>query len=138
ENDTSTASDVTIDRVRFTARTVRALVKGSQELFMDSPNIGQIIDTALSQSMGLEMDRVALVGSGVAPEPQGIYGASNVLTAAVGGTPQNYDFVSRAVEAVRTQNFNPNAMIAHPRTYGTLDRLKDGQNQPLTPPRSFA
>lgn len=137
ENAASTASDVTIDRVTFTARTVRALLKGSQELFMDSPNIGDIVQTALVRSMGVEMDRVALVGSGVAPEPQGIYLASDVQTQNNAGGTSTYSMISQAVQKVRTENFEPNAMIAHPRTYGVLDRLVDSQLQPLMPPKSF-
>lgn len=143
ENNAFSASDVTLGAVELTARTVGCMVKGSEELFMDSPNIGDIVEESIRGAMGKEMDRVALVGSGVAPEPGGIMKSgltanTNVQTQAWGGTPTDYLNFSRMVQKVREANFEPNAAVWHPRDLGTLDRLRDTTGQPLVPPKSFA
>ena len=41
------------------------------------------------------------------------------------------------MQAVREDNHEPTALIAHPRTFGELHRLKDTTNQPLAPLKSF-
>ena len=143
ENSAFTASDVTLGQLSFTARTVGCMIKGSEELWTDSPNIGQIVETSIAGAMALEMDRVALVGSGVAPEPGGIMKSgttanTDVQTQVCGGTPTTYEFYSRMVEKVRTANFEPNAAVWNARDLGTLDRLVDTTGQPKMPPKSFA
>lgn len=137
ENAALSSSDTTLERVQFTARTLGTVIKLSRELWEDSPNISNVINRGLSRAMALEMDRVALVGSGSAPEPQGIWNSSNVQTYSASSTA-TYSMVSQAVEKVRIANHEPNAMIARPQSYGTIDRLIDSQNQPLRPPPSYA
>lgn len=137
ENNAFSASDVTLDAVTLTANTLGVLVKMSEELAMDSPNIGQIVEKAIRGAMGVKLDAAALVGSGAAPEPQGIYGASDVQTQVVGGVPTDFAFFSLMVQKVRVANHEPNAAIWNPRDLGTLDRLVDTTGQPKRPPESF-
>lgn len=140
ENAAHTASDVTTEPLTFTAKTLIASVKMSVELSEDSPNASQIIEDTLASSLALELDRVALIGSGTDPEPQGIFGATNVQTVdlgANGAAITDYDPFSDAYQKVLEANGVPGAVIFAPRTWGTLDKLKDTTNQPLQPPMSF-
>ena len=141
ENAEITSADLTLGRVRFQARKVAALIKMSIELFEDSPNIGDIIQQALVQAAALELDRVALVGDGSNNQPTGIFrnaSQNDMEMYALDAVFPNYDGISRIVQAIRTRNHEPNAMIWHPRTAGDADRLKDGDLQPLQPPPSVA
>ena len=66
-----TAADMTFDRVSFTARTLVRLIQLSVELFEDAdPSSEGIIARSFAAQMALELDRVALLGSGTAPEPR--------------------------------------------------------------------
>ena len=142
ENAQATASDMTLEGVTFTARTLISIVKASVELVEDAEQIDDTIETALSEALALEVDRAALRGSGTPPEPRGIRNQTGVSIdsatfGANGAAPTSYDFLSNAVQTIRAANGEPNAVIFAPRTAGELDRLKDTTNQPLRPPSSF-
>lgn len=138
ENNSFSPYDLTLGRVRLTAKTVGTIIPLSEELYQDAANISDVLNMAIAGGLAAELDRVGLHGSGSGAEPQGIYGASGINTYDLSAVPSSYDFVSFAVDKVREDNHEPNAMIAHPRTYGQLDRLKEATtNSPLTPPRSY-
>ena len=59
-------------------------MKISRELLEDSINIGDILTGALANALALELDRVALLGSGTAPEPRGIFNTSGILSQSQG------------------------------------------------------
>lgn len=140
ENAAITASDMVLDSVVFTARTLLALVKGSVELFEDAQGIDGVIENAMAQALALELDRAALRGSGTAPEPRGIRNQSGVTIQSTGanGLAAAWAAFSTALETVRTNNGDPTAIIMAPRVAGSLDRLVDTTNQPLQPPPSVA
>lgn len=140
ENAHGTFSDMTFDAINFEARTLMALVKVSVELLEDAQNIDTVIYNALSQALALEVDRVALYGSGVGVEPLGLKNAAGIQTISMGANGAvltGYDKFSEAVQAIREQNGEPNSVIYAPRTAGQIDRLKDSTGQPLTPLESF-
>ncbi|MGE0733734.1 MAG: phage major capsid protein [Alphaproteobacteria bacterium] len=138
ENAAASFSDMTLERVQLSCETVMAAIRLSNELFDDAPNIGQVIESSLSQAMALEMDRVCLEGSGTSPEPCGIYNAAGTLDIDnAEAALTDYDQFSRAVEQIRTQHHEPNAILLHPQTLGRLDRLKDTTDQPLQAPPSW-
>ncbi|HUG47981.1 MAG TPA: phage major capsid protein [Candidatus Limnocylindria bacterium] len=141
ENAAATVSDMTLEQVELTARTLIGYVKSSVELIEDSaPGVDDIIENALASALALELDRAALRGSGTPPEPQGVRNATGVTLQSQGtngAALTSYDALSTAVQTVQANNFEPNAVIYSPRTAGTLDRLKDTTNQPLRPPPSF-
>jgi len=140
ENSSHSASDVSTESLVFTAHTLISSVKMSVELSEDSPNASQVIEDTLSESLALELDRVALVGSGTDPEPQGLFGATNVQTVSMGtngAALTDYDPFSDAYQKVLEANGTPNAAIFAPRTFGDIDKLKDTTNQPLQPPMSY-
>lgn len=141
ENAALAASDMTLEQVELTARTLGAYVKSSVELIEDSaPGIEDVIENAMASALALELDRAALRGSGTPPEPRGVRNTTGVAIqsqGANGAALTSYDALSTAVQTVRANNFEPNAIIYSPRTAGALDRLKDTTNQPLRPPASF-
>jgi HK97 family phage major capsid protein len=65
-----TAADLTFGSLTFTAQTLVRLVTISAELYEDAdPSAGGVVANAFAQQMAREIDRVALLGSGTAPEP---------------------------------------------------------------------
>jgi HK97 family phage major capsid protein len=145
ENAAGTATDIGTGRFQLRAKTLMALVKSSVELIEDAPNAGALIQNAISQALALELDRAALRGAGVS-EPLGIRHWSSLgssfgaqYTGSIGSP--NYDDFSNAAEDILSAN-GPEAtalsVIYSPRTWGTLDRLKDGESKTLIPPPSFS
>lgn len=126
-----TASDVTLDRVRFTARTLPVLVKVTRELAEDAPNLGDVVKRAIGGAIGVEVTRVALRGSGTAPEPRGIRNQTGVTLTALGanGGPATHDVLIDEAKNVQLGNVTPNALIWHPRTSAALAKTKDTTNQ---------
>ena len=141
ENQDITESNATFDTVRLEAKVLGALVRISIEAVEDATNLSDILNRSFANALALELDRVLLLGSGVGPEPQGVYSTPgvNILTMGDDGAAlTDYDPFSRAVELVRTANGEPNAVIFSARTAGELDRLKSAVDaQPLQPPQSF-
>ncbi|WP_307677738.1 phage major capsid protein [Streptomyces sp. V4I2] len=143
ENALITDADLTFDAVTFTARSLARLVKLSRELFEDAdPSAGDIIAHAFAAQLALELDRVALRGTGTAPEPRGVLNQSGITTTthgANGAAIANYDFHLDAVGTVRNNNFEPNAQIQAPRTETSLSKLKEATtNAYLIPPAALA
>jgi HK97 family phage major capsid protein len=139
ENAAITAADMTFDAVTFTARTLVRLVTLSVELFEDAdPSSEDVIARSFAAQVALELDRVALRGTGTAPEPRGVLNQSGVtLTThgANGAVIANYDFWLDAVGAVRAANFEPNAHIQAPRSSTSLSKLKEATtNAYMAPP----
>lgn len=139
ENAAITDADMTFDSVTFTARTLVRLVKLSVELFEDAdPSSEDVIARAFASQLALELDRVALRGSGTPPEPRGILNTSGVTVTthgANGGNLTNYDWLIDAAGAVLANNFEPNAHIVAPRSVTSLAKLKEATtNAYLTPP----
>jgi len=139
ENAQASASDMTLEAVTFTVRTLISIVKASVELVEDADQIDDTIESALASALSLELDRVSLRGSGTAPEPRGIRNQTGVTIQSLGanGATPTYANFSTAVQTVRENNGEPNAAIIAPRTAGTLDRLVDSTGQPLRAPTSY-
>ena len=135
ENADIQETDLLLERVTFTARTLPVLIKLSVELSEDSINVDQMIERELSAQLALELDRAALLGSGTPPEPKGIQNQTGVgLTSFGGGVPADYDHVVDAIGRVWGYNHEPNARIANAKYFTMLAKLKDQQDQPLRAP----
>jgi HK97 family phage major capsid protein len=142
ENAAITDQDMTFDSVTFTARTMVRLIKLSLELFEDSdPSAEDVIARSFAGQVALELDRVALRGSGTPPEPQGVrnqtgvtittHGANGALIA----TATAYDWHLDARGVVTGNNFTPNAHIQAPRTSTSLSKLREATTSAyLAPP----
>ncbi|MFF0501621.1 phage major capsid protein [Nocardia aobensis] len=142
ENAPVPEADLTFGALTLTARSLTRLVRISRELLEDaSPAVSDIIARSFAAQLALEIDRVALRGSGTAPEPRGVLNTTGVTVTAHGtnGTSVNsagmgYDFLLDAVNVVRSANFEPTAIIAAPRALTSLGKLKDTQGNYLTAP----
>ena len=139
ENATITAADMVFDRVSFQARTLVRTILLSVELFEDAdPSSEDVIARSFAGQMAVELDRVALLGSGTAPEPRGVLNQSGVTLTdhgAAGTAISNYDWWLDAIGAVRAAGFEPNAHIQAPRSSTSLSKLKEATtNAYLTPP----
>lgn len=131
-------SDLEFERITFRPKTLLIGVRSSRELFEDAQGLGETIEQAMAEANALELDRVALLGTGAAAQPLGVLNDPDIQTVATVGTPTDFDDVSLAVQGCRNFNEEPNALLWSPRTAGTYDRLKDTTNQPLRPPESYA
>jgi HK97 family phage major capsid protein len=129
ENATITAADMVFDRVTFTARTLVRLITLSVELFEDAdPSSEDVIANAFAGQMAVELDRVALLGTGTPPEPRGVLNQSGITSTAhgaAGSVITNYDWWLDAIGAVRAAGFEPNAHIQAPRSSTSLSKLKE-------------
>ncbi|TYR66168.1 MULTISPECIES: phage major capsid protein [Streptomyces] len=142
ENAAIAEGDLTLDAVTLTARSMAFLVKMSRELIEDSdPSIVGVVERDLAAQVALELDRVALRGTGTAPQPRGVlnqtgvtvttHGANGALIAADGF---NYDALIDAQAAIRAFNHEPTGVITAPRTEQGLAKLKDAEGRYLQPP----
>ncbi|MBA7515154.1 hypothetical protein ES705_07201 [subsurface metagenome] len=140
ENEEITEGNFTIAPVTLKAMTVGCYIKSSIELLSDAPNAAAVIQKAMSESIALKIDLSVLTGDGV-NAPRGISNSDgrNIISMGVNGAaPTSYDEFSNGVQDILENNGEPNAVIYSPRTYGTLDRLKETTTaNPLTPPQSF-
>ena len=129
ENATITASDLTFGARQLQTYTAAALVKTSRELWEDSPNLfAQQLDSWLSQTMAVQIDKWGIQGSGSA-EPLGLINRSEISSTGVGGAVAWSD-VSGAVTSIRNSNHEPNAWIAYPEVHDDLmtSQTGDGTN----------
>jgi HK97 family phage major capsid protein len=139
ENATITAADMVFDRVTFTARTLVRTILLSVELFEDAdPSSEDVIANSFAGQMAVELDRVALLGTGTPPEPRGVLNQSGITSTAHGanGTViSNFDWWLDAIGAVRAAGFEPNAHIQAPRSSTSLSKLKEATtNAYMAPP----
>jgi len=141
EHGAITESDWALEPINLKAVTLGVLVRSSLELLEDAKNAGSALEASMAAAIALELDRVALLGSGTG-EPRGLDHCDdvNLISMGVNGaTLTDYDDFSNAVEDVADHNGIAGAVIMAPRTFYTLDRIKEGTtNAPLKPPQSYA
>ena len=81
---------------------VGCLVRVSRALLEDAPNSGNVIESQIGAALGLEIDRVSLLGNGV-NSPKGLDHCSDINLynmGANGALLTNYDPFSYAVQYV--------------------------------------
>jgi HK97 family phage major capsid protein len=142
ENAAAAESDPTFEKVEFTARSLACLVKCSRELLEDSVNIEDAVLNAFAQSMALELDRVGLFGTGVAPQPRGVFNTTNVGEVSMGANGAQLTNYAKLLDALYELDIDnaaePTAQIMHPRTSRVIDGFADTTGQPLNPPKRLA
>lgn len=127
EGDTINESNLTFDSVTLKAHTLPCLVKFSMEMFEDVDNIDNIVEAAVAKAFGLELDRVALKGSGVDPEPKGILNQTGVtLISATDTGEATWDALVNGVAAVKGNNFDPNGQIYSVNTEKVVGTQREG------------
>lgn len=143
ENAAITPSDMTLEGITLTARTLTSLVTASRELIEDAPNAEQALMDAFAAQLALSLDLASLYGSGTPPEPRGVKNATGVTLTANGtdGTAigtLKYNVIADAIGVLWAQNEEPTGAILAPRTELGLGKLTDSTTQPLQPPPMVA
>ncbi|MFT3963715.1 phage major capsid protein [Propionivibrio sp.] len=135
-------SSPTFGAVTFIARSLACMVKISRELLEDSLNIDTALMTAFAGAMAGELDRVALFGSGEAPEPRGLCNTAGILGVSMGengAAITNYAPMLDALFEVENANASaPTAWVMAPRTSRVLNGLTDSTGQPLNAPEAVS
>jgi len=144
ENVLQTTGDMTFGSATLRARTIRVAIPVSEELLADAPNAPAAIQNAIQSSMALALDKAILFGSatGTGEEPIGIRNLTGVAEQSSVGALTNYDPFLTAVENCRTNDARGQlSLVAHPRTYADLWRLKTGitsDQSTLVPPPVYS
>lgn len=146
ENAALASSDPTFGAVTLSARTAVALVRMSLELAQDSENIEQILETTLTGALAGAIDSAGLNGvtadSGAAPT--GVFNAASINKVTAIGAPSTWDFIVDGIAELLFDNVsldNVGALIAHPRLWKVMRKLKTGltsDNTPLVAPPEVA
>jgi predicted phage gp36 major capsid-like protein len=114
ENGAVAEADPTFERETLTPRSLTMLLKVSRELLEDAYDIENVLADALTGATATEIDRVAIEGTGTAPQPRGILNVPSVAafsptaTQLTGWWPMVYE-----VMRLRGRFFpvEPNAMM---------------------------
>lgn len=138
ENAAVTESDPTFAALTFQARSLAVLVKVSFELLQDSVNIDQALMSAFAQAMALQLDGVALTGTGTAPQPRGIWNTTNVNALTPDAAIDYGDLLDAVLKLKQANSADPTAVILNPADWRILAGLTDSTGQPLTPPPAIA
>ena len=125
EDESLVADDAVFDSISLSPRTVGALTTLSRKLLLQSSPAAEIV-TRMSIALGLakELDRVALAGSGVDPEPTGILNTSligDVSHGTNGGAPTWATMVQLETEvAIDDVPFTRTGYVTSPKAAGKL------------------
>jgi HK97 family phage major capsid protein len=148
ENAQISESGPTFDQITWQAQSLPCLVRASNELLMDTKvDMHSVIVNTMTKAIALELDRVALRGSGSAPEPKGIRNVAGVTVTPLGtngvtptasASANTWDAVQVAARGIRQANFEPSAILANARTVSEFAGLKDTQGRYLVPPSDLA
>lgn len=144
ENDAVAISDPSFEGVVLQPRSLAVLVKVSRELIDDASNLSEALMQAFAGAMAAELDRVALEGTGVAPEPRGLFHTSATVdvlidNAANGAIMTNFSPLLDLLMALQTFNAPaPTAMIMHPRTARTFNGWTTSFSEPISFPPAIA
>jgi HK97 family phage major capsid protein len=129
-------SDPAFEGLVFVPRSLAVHFKVSRELLEDSVNIEQALEASLRGALSVELDRVALEGTGTPPEPKGISPTTNVGAVAVTAAITSYDKILDGIYEILVDNAAmPTAMVMHPRTAIALAKLKEGVASSINPVR---
>lgn len=106
-------------------------------------NIADMLEASLVRSFAVEIDRVALYGTGTPPQPRGLRTTTNVNEVSMGVNGlalTSYDQILDLLALIWADNVpDVNAAIMAPRTLATLSKLKEATtNAPLAPPPVIA
>ena len=132
------ASDAVFSQVKLDAQDLSVEVVASRELVQDSSNLEAILMRSFIQTFAVELDRVALVGSGTGAEPEGVLNATGVAEIDVAGTMTRYQSLVALRRNVQQANSNPTAWVMSHATQSELAGLEDTTNQPLQAPTYYS
>lgn len=113
EGGAPTESAQTFGQVPLTPKTVGAFTDFTRRMLLQAtPDIESIVRADLAGIIGVEMDRVAIAGSGLSNEPLGILNASGIGSVAIGtdGGAINWTHVLQLEEAIANANADDGAL----------------------------
>lgn len=113
ENGAVTESGQTFGQVPLTPKTVGAFTDFSRRMLKQStPDIESIVRADLAALIAVEVDRVAIAGTGASNQPTGILGTSGLASVAIGtnGGPITWTHILQLEEALATANADTGAM----------------------------
>lgn len=137
ENESITESEIVLGSRKYIPTTRVCLIRAPIELVEDSANFNALVDQVLAASFAVELDRLALYGTGVGQQ-LGVFNTDGVHEIN-GATFTTWGPFSRAMQAVRSSNYEPGAFITSPGVLGAIDGLVEGggSSQPLRRPPSL-
>lgn len=137
EGGTISPSDPSYSEISATPVKIAALTVMSNELIADSnPGIVQMLEMQTARALALKFD----VSCFEANETnfKGLKNTSGITLDSSLGTdgdqPENLDVIASAIATLATANANASAIFMHPRSWGTLIKLREltsGSNKPL-------
>lgn len=128
-------SEPTFRAVNAVPKSLSTIVRVSRELLMDAEDLPRALVQAISQAYALEFDRAGLVGSGIDPEPLGLYGMAGVKKIQQAGAKFAYADILAAYQAqLEASAPAPTSVIMAPRTLVGLAGKVDTMGQPLNAP----
>lgn len=83
---------------------------------------------AILRALALRFDVAGFEGTGVAPQITGMKNMSGITNQSMGtngAIPANLDFIADALSALEQANADARAIAMHPRTWGTLSKIKE-------------
>lgn len=113
EGGAPTESAQTFGQVPLTPKTVAAFTDFTRRMLLQAtPDIESIVRADLAGIIGVEMDRVAINGSGLSNEPLGILNATGIGSVAIGanGGPITWTHVLQLEEAIANANADEGAL----------------------------
>jgi HK97 family phage major capsid protein len=132
-------SDPTFGLLTLTPRSLAVQTKISLELMEDSLNLATELPRIMAAKMAEQLDAIALLGTGTAPEPEGIANVTGIGTFAQDAAIASYANLSKARTGILTANSGPvTAFVMHPRDEGAFTDLADTTNQPLNAPKAIS
>jgi HK97 family phage major capsid protein len=141
ENAAVSTSDMSFSPVTLTPKTLAVTVLASRELIEDSLNLNEALMMSIAATFAQELDRVALLETGTAPQPKGLQNIAGVGSYSMGtngAAITNYDPFIQALAILRGANAaDPSAVIIPPRTDLEINLLKDSQLRPLGRPKAI-
>jgi len=129
EGATKPQSDLTFELVNTPVRTIAHWLKVSKQILEDAPALASYIDTRLRYGVDLRYDAQLLNGNGSGQNISGITKSGNytAFTPLTGFTI--LDSLSKAIELVRVQEYEPTGIVLNPQDWGAIERLKDTTGQ---------
>ncbi len=128
-------SDPTFSRVTATPFSLAVQFKASRELLMNGIGVPGQLMRSTAQAMAVQLDKAVFVGSGSAPEPEGITNVTGVQEVSFDSTLANYSPIIEGLQLVESANEQPSPyLVTSPRTKYELAGLVDADNNPLRMP----
>lgn len=114
ENEAFSGDNIAFDGLPMKAETIGCVCAVSRELAMDAPNIGRAIEFALANAVANRLDFLALNGTGIGAQPEGLLHNSNVHEIDLEGDPLHYGHLLRAWHLIAAANGTPGTIALNP------------------------